>query len=66
MHLRAKPPVLVPVERRAEIEQLTKATLMDLSWYMAEMLAREYGEDDMYEVFCRMRNHVVEQRKDKR
>lgn len=35
MHLKAKPPIFVPVEYRAEIESLSKAALMDLVWDFA-------------------------------
>lgn len=35
MHALAKPPVLVPVEYREEIERLSKAALMDMVWSLA-------------------------------
>lgn len=39
MHMRNKPPMLVPPEYRDEIEQSSKAELMDLAWTFAEFFA---------------------------
>lgn len=35
MHLKAKPPIFMPLAYRAEIEKLSKAALMDLAWDFA-------------------------------
>lgn len=47
MHIRNKPPVFVPAEYRAEIEQLSKAALMDVIWDMAKQLTPP--DDDGHE-----------------
>lgn len=41
MHLRNKPPLFVPQEYRAEVEQMSKAALMDLAWDLASQLVIE-------------------------
>ena len=39
MNLKNRPPVFVPAEHRAEVEQLSKAALMDMAWDYAKQLA---------------------------
>ncbi len=46
MHLNAKPPIFVPKRYWKEIEQLSKAALMDIAWDYA---VRTAGEDQSEE-----------------
>lgn len=34
MNINHRPPVLVPVDHRAEVEEMSKAALMDLVWWL--------------------------------
>lgn len=51
MHLNAQRPVFVPYEFQKEIEQLSKAALMDMVWDFATRCAgKEEPDDVMLEV----------------
>jgi hypothetical protein len=43
MHLKNKRPVLVPVQFWPEIEKLSKATLMDIAWDLAQRCSGDDG-----------------------
>ena len=45
MRLGAKPPVFVPARFRHEIEQMSKAALMDLVWDFATTATGEEADD---------------------
>jgi hypothetical protein len=64
MHLNAKPPIFVPEGYRREIEQMSKAALMDLVWGFAT--ASTYSVDDHQEIMetlRRRRDIILEHRK---
>ena len=62
MHLKAKRPVFVPREHWAEIEKLSKATLMDMVWDYAVQMAG--GEDGAMEELRKRRDLILHYRTD--
>lgn len=66
MHLKAKPPIFVPQQFRAEIESLSKAALMDLVWDFAESSTTTFshtsacGRDDAIMKTLRERIDVIQ------
>lgn len=45
MHLKTHPPIFVPTQFRAEIEQLSKAALMDIVWDYASRCSGLSADD---------------------
>ena len=59
MNLKNQPPVFVPAQYRAEIEQLSKAALMDMVWDYATQLAMTPTNDAAAMDEFRQRRGVV-------
>jgi hypothetical protein len=57
MNLKNKPPIFVPVRFRREIEQLSKAALMDIAWNLASQAC---GECDDPEATMKQLRHEAE------
>lgn len=68
MHLKNKPPVLVPREYWSELEKLSKCALIDMVWSLAGQTDVESG-DNAGEVIKRIRREwavVADHRGDRR
>lgn len=63
MNLKNKRPIFVPQEHREEIEQLSKAALMDMVWDYAKQLAGVNGDNDTMKEFRRRREIILTHRK---
>ena len=63
MNLKNQPPVLVPQEYWKEMEELSKAALMDIVWDYAKSHAGDPDENVIIEDLRRVRNFVINQRK---
>jgi len=59
MNLKNRPPIFVPAEYRDEIEQLSKAALMDIAWDYAQQVAGTQHAPAVIEEF-RKRRAVIE------
>jgi hypothetical protein len=51
MNLKNRPPVLVPKEYRAELEQCSKAFLMDIVWDYSMQLSGDENDNSAMQVF---------------
>lgn len=63
MNLKNQPPVLIPQPFRAEIEQLSKAALMDMVWSFAGRCGPSEDRRDIMEIFRGERETVLIARK---
>lgn len=59
MHIKAQPPVFVPARFQAEIEQLSKAALMDMVWDYAMQLAMTPTNDEASMDEFRQRREII-------
>jgi hypothetical protein len=66
MNLKNQPPVFVPAEHRAELEQMSKAALMDLVWDFAITSIGSQGADDVVAELRTRRDVILEHRKQAR
>lgn len=58
MHLKAKRPIFVPERFQREIEQLSKASLMDIAWDYAQNFAENQTDDGIMDEF-RKRSEII-------
>jgi hypothetical protein len=59
MNLKNQPPIFVPAQYRAEIEQLSKAALMDMVWDYATQLAMTPTNDETAMDEFRQRRDII-------
>lgn len=63
MHLKSQRPIFVPHEFCAEIEQMSKAALMDLAWDFAIRCSGSEDEGSVMREFRNARDIVLTHRK---
>ena len=59
MNLKNKPPIFVPAQYRAEVEQLSKAALMDMVWDYARQLSMTPSDDAAALAEFRERREII-------
>lgn len=64
MHLNNRPPIFVPAEYRKEIEQLSKAALMDIAWdYAAQLCGKPDDLESAMAEFRKRREIILSHRR---
>ncbi len=59
MNLKNQPPLFVPQQHRAEIEKLSKATLMDMVWDYADQLCGAVNDAEATMTEFRKRREII-------
>jgi hypothetical protein len=59
MHIKAKKPVFVPFAFQDEIEQYSKASLMDIAWDLAQRCAMTDKPDKILAEFRQTANSIM-------